>query len=205
MESVAGEHLRPERFGGLDPKRSLACLDGPDSYRIEDPSSPAEGVREWPWKRGEVVERWDAEEAELGPWGGGEDRIEEPPEFAAEAGRAVPVLEVVDADRDEHEVSLDEGFGRDQTHRHPRRGTGHGAGLPVHRRAVAVGEPDAELTRDRRPVVPDGIAGRDTVPERDDPHPAIAGADASRDAVSISEAGKGAAESVSLHGHERQT
>ena len=86
MEPVAGEHLRPERFGALDPEGSLASLDCCDPDRVEDPASPAEGVREWPWERREVVERGNAEQAHLGPWGGGEDRIEERLKFAAESG-----------------------------------------------------------------------------------------------------------------------
>jgi hypothetical protein len=98
MESVAGEHLRPERFGGLDPDGSLASLDCCDPDRVEDPATPAEGVSEGPGEGREVLERWDAEEAHLGPWRCAEDRIEERLKFAAETGRAVQVLEVIDTD-----------------------------------------------------------------------------------------------------------
>ena len=86
MESVAGEHLRPERFGGLDPERSLAISDCCDPDRVEDPATPAEGVGEGPGERREVVERWDAEEAHLGLWRCGEDRIEERCEVRGETG-----------------------------------------------------------------------------------------------------------------------
>ena len=129
MEPVAGEHLRPERFAALDSEGSLAGLDrgGPD--RVEDPATPAESVGQGPGEGGEVIERWDAEQAHPGPWSGGEDRIEKRLKLAAEPGRAVQALEVVDTDRDEHQVSVEQGVGTDQAERPPCGGTGHRAGL----------------------------------------------------------------------------
>ena len=106
------------------------------------------------------------------------------------------VLEVVDTDRDEDEVGVAQGIGGHETHRLACGGAGPCAGLPVDRRAVAVGESGGELAGDGRPVVLDGVARRDTVPERDDLHPAIARADSPRDAVSVSESWERAGETV---------
>ena len=113
MESVASEHLRPEWISGLNPEGSLAALDRYDPDRVEDPATPAEGIGEGPGERREVLERGNAKEADLCPWSGGEDRIEQ--RLPAETRSAVQILQVVDTDGDEHEISVREGFGRDES------------------------------------------------------------------------------------------
>ena len=114
------------------------------------------------------------------------------------------VLEVVDTDRDEHEVGIDQGLGRDEADGLPGGDAAPGTGLPVHRRVVTLGEPYGELTGDGRPVVPDGVSRRDAVAERHHLHAPVAGADPSRDAVGISEPGDRADEPVPLERHEGQ-